>query len=142
MKRDKEEAKRWLGQSEYAREAALTMLEQKIYSYACFLCEQAAQKALKAYLFWQVERYIWEHSIRKLAERCSGYQGDFIGFIEHGSLLDRYYLTTRYPSAVAPPALPYESFIEKDAHEALDIAGKIIDMVKRNMAPQQSPPLV
>ena len=61
MKRSREESQRWFKQSEYDFEAARRNFEQKIYSYACFIAEQAAQKALKSFLILKGERYIWEH---------------------------------------------------------------------------------
>lgn len=61
MKRSREESQRWFKQSEYDFEAARRNFEQKIYSYACFIAEQAAQKALKSFLILKGERYVWEH---------------------------------------------------------------------------------
>ena len=46
-------------------------------------------------------------------------------------MLDRYYIPTGYPDALAPPAVPYEIYTAKDAEEAVDFARKIIDKVKR-----------
>jgi len=43
----------------------------------------------------------------------------------------KYYLTTRYPDAIAPPAIPFQSFTEKEAKEAIKFATKILNLVKR-----------
>ena len=133
MKRSKEEALRWLKQAEYDLESAKRNFEQKIYSYVCFMCEQSAQKALKAYLYFRGERYIWEHSIQKLAEKAEKYDKDFATIQEMGMILDKYYLTTRCPDAIAPPALPFQSFTEKEAKEAIDLATKILNLVKEKI---------
>lgn len=130
MKKNKEEARRWLEQAEYDLKSAKTNFEAKIYSYTCFMCEQSAQKSLKAYLYFKGERYVWEHSILKLSERCGKYDSDFEKIKSIGAILDKYYLTTRYPDAIPPPAAPFESFTEKEAQDAINFATEILDLVK------------
>jgi len=46
MKKNREEALRWLDQAEYDLESAKRNYENEIYAYACFMCEQSAQKTL------------------------------------------------------------------------------------------------
>jgi HEPN domain-containing protein len=108
-------------------------LEGDFYSDACFMSEQAAQVALKAFIIANKRRYIWEHSVQELARLCSQYDKDFVELIEDGKILDRYYTPTRYPDALAPPAIPYKTYIEKDAKEAISFAEKIITMVKQRL---------
>jgi len=133
MKRNKEEAERWFKQAEYDLESAKKNFQQNIYSYTCFICEQSAQKSLKAFLIFKGERYIFEHSIQKLAEKCYTYDRNFKKFIEYGAIIDKYYLTTRYPDALPPPAIPYESYTEKEAKEALNITEEIFSLVKNRL---------
>jgi len=61
------------------------------------------------------------------------YEKEFEKIIEAGMFLDRYYITTRYPNALAPPAVPYKSYTEKDASEAKDLAEKIVVMVRNKL---------
>lgn len=133
MKRSKEEAGRWLQQAEYDLDFAKRIFEQSFHAYTCFMCEQSAQKSLKSYLIFKGERYVWEHSIQKLAEICSNYDCEFSKVNEMGKILDKYYLTTRYPDAIAPPAIPYQSFTEKEAKEAIAMTDEIINLVKRKV---------
>lgn len=128
--RRSEEAKRWLEQAEHDLKVARTVFEARIFSYTCFLAEQSAQKSLKAFLYFKGERHIWEHSVQKLAEKCASYDKEFEKFIEPGGVLDRFYLATRYPDAVAPPAVPYKLFNQEDAQKALEVAGGIFSLVK------------
>lgn len=109
MKRAKEEGRRWLAQAEHDLESAKNNLKVKFYSDVCFMSEQAAQKALKAYLFFSGERYIPLHSVRELANHGVKYDKGLKRFIEPGMILDKYYILTRYPDALAPPAVPYQS---------------------------------
>lgn len=138
MKKSREESQRWFSQSEYDFEAARRNFEQKIYSYTCFLVEQAAQKALKSFLIFNGERYVWEHSVQKLVDKCSHYNEEFARLKESGAILDKYYLTTRYPDAIAPPALPYESYTEKEALEAIDLAKELLEKVRNQLAQSES----
>lgn len=134
MKNSKENALRWLSQAEHDLESAINNLEKvKFYSDACFISEQASQKALKAYLLFKGERYILSHSVRELVVSCVKYDGEFNCLIEYGMILDKYYIPTRYPDALAPPAVPYKSYTEKEATEAVDYAKKIVNSVRKRI---------
>ncbi|NWG32625.1 MAG: HEPN domain-containing protein [Rhodocyclaceae bacterium] len=133
MKKNREEALRWLDQAEYDLESAKRNYENEIYAYACFMCEQSAQKTLKAYLYFKGERYIWEHSIQKLVEKCKNYDEEITKFLTTGAILDKYYLTTRYPDAIAPPAVPYQSFTRKEAEEAIHLTSELFLFVKNKI---------
>jgi len=86
------------------------------------MSEQAAQKALKAYLIYKGRRYVWEHSIQELAKLCMKYDKKFRDIIDAGMILDKFYIPTRYPDALTPPAVPYKSYREEDAVEAIKTA--------------------
>ena len=68
------------------------------------MAEQTAQVALSAFIIANKHRYIWEHSVQGLARLCQRYDNDFAGLVEAGKILDRYYIPTRYPEALASPA--------------------------------------
>jgi len=130
MKKNKEEALRWLKQAEYNFQVAENNLNANFYSASCFMSEQSAQAALKAYLIFKRSRpVLWIHSIKKLAENCLQYDE----IVEYGKILDRYYIPTRYPDALTPPAVPYEIYTERDASEAISFLRKILDTVKRGI---------
>lgn len=133
MKKSKEEALRWLEQAEYDLYSARKNFDAKIYAYTCFMCEQSAQKAIKAYLYFKGERYIWEHSVQKLVEKGINYDKEFAKFQDTGAILDKYYLTTRYPDVIAPPAIPYKSFTEKEAKEAIDLTAELFNFIKNKI---------
>jgi HEPN domain-containing protein len=131
MKRSKEDALRWLKQSEHDLLVAKSNLGAGFYSDACFMCEQSAQKALKSYLIFKTGRpVLWERSVQILAKRCLQFEEGFKEVVDYGRILDRYYIPTRYPNALTPPAVPYETYTEKDALEAVRFAEKIIEVVK------------
>ena len=133
MKRPKEQAERWLKQTEHDLLVAQTHLQNDCFSDCCFMCEQAAQKAMKAFLFAQGERAIVEHSIASMVKRACGYDATFQPCLEKASVLDQYYIPTRYPDALAEPAVPFESYTREQAAEALAITREIVELVKRKV---------
>jgi HEPN domain-containing protein len=130
---EKEEALRWLSQAEHNLLVAKHNLVGKFYSDACFMSEQASQVALKAFITSKKRRRIVEHSVQELASICSNYDKDFKEVIEYGKTLDRYYIPTRYPDALASPAVPFKTYKEEDAADAISLAQKIITVVKSKL---------
>jgi HEPN domain-containing protein len=97
------------------------------------MAEQTAQVALKGFIIANKRRYIWEHSVQELAKLCSEYDKDFAELIEDGKILDRYYIPTRYPDALASPAVPYKTYNESDALDAISFAERIVAIVKQKI---------
>ncbi|HNR47050.1 MAG TPA: HEPN domain-containing protein, partial [Anaerolineaceae bacterium] len=62
--------------------AAALMHDHGFHETACFLAQQATEKALKAYLYAQGERPVIGHATHQLVQRCAEYDPDF------GLLLD------------------------------------------------------
>ena len=130
VKKPLETARRWLAQAEHSLVTTRTLLENNLLSDTCFHSEQTAQLALKAFLYSLRRRFVTIHSVRELASLCAQEDADFSPFVEYGTYLDRYYLTTRYPDALPEPALPFESFTEREAQQAFAYATEIIDLLK------------
>lgn len=130
MKHPSEELKRWLKQATHDLEAASLDLEHKFFSDACYSAEQAAQKALKGYLYFKGSPLVWKHSVKALVAECTGYDNTFSELLEAGKILDQYYIPTRYPDVLAPPAVPFESYTEGQAIEAINFARQILDKVR------------
>lgn len=118
MKHPREDAERWMEQAEYDLRVARSNLNGKFYADVCFKSEQAAQKALKAYLYLKGARFVDEHAIEALARRCMEYDGEFKKVLSYVRL-DQYYLPTRYPDAIPYPGIPYKSYSEDEARQAL-----------------------
>ena len=109
MKKPRETALRWFRQAEHDLEMAHRLKEESPAD-ACYFAEQASQKSLKAFLYFQGSRTQPEHSVALLARRCSEKDSTFGRFIMTGTLMDQYYIPTRYPDALADPAVPFESY--------------------------------
>lgn len=134
MKQKVDEAKRWFAQARHDFLVCKKHLKDTFYADACYSAEQAAQKALKACLYFQGERFVWEHSIANLVKKCVLYDPGFKNLIDKGKILDQYYIPTRYPDALAPPAVPFESYTLKEAKEAFQIAEEILKKVETSLS--------
>jgi HEPN domain-containing protein len=98
-----------------------------------FMAEQAAQKALKGFLMAQGQRSVPVHSVAQLAERCAQFDADFAAHITSGRLLDQYYIPTRYPDALAPPAVPFESYTQEQGERAVAAVQAIVALVRQKV---------
>lgn len=135
MKDPKGNGLRWLEQAGHDFELAQKELRVlKFYSDACFMAEQASQKALKAFLLFKGERYVFIHSVAELAKFASRYDKGFIKLVKLGAKLDQYYIPTRYPDALNAPAVPYRSYDKDDAKDAVKCSQKILKLVKKKLS--------
>ena len=83
-----EEGQRWLSQ------AAEDLRWAK--HLACFLAQQVTEKAIKAYLYAQGEEIVLGRSVARLCAEAARYQPGFADKARRWSLLDSYYIPTRY----------------------------------------------
>ena len=137
MKQSPEAGLRWLRQAEHDLEIAKTHQERGHYSDACFMAEQASQKALKGFLIGQRRRSVLIHSVAQLAEECSKTDKEFSAHIAPGRILDQYYIPTRYPDALAPPAVPFESYTQEQGDKAVQTASAIVSLVRQKLRPRK-----
>ena len=139
MRPDRDAAQRWLRQAEHDLRIARGHHERGDYSDACFMAEQAAQKALKAFLIWQGQRSVPLHSVAQLAERCAEFDPDFAAHITAGRILDQYYIPTRYPDALAPPAVPFESYTQEQGARAVMAVQTLLALLTQKLSPATGP---
>jgi len=135
MKYSKQNADRWLREAENTLNQVQRIMEnEKAYNFVCFLAEQVCQKALKAVLYFDGARLITIHSIAELIKQISKNRPEFLTFLAPAGKLDQYYLSSRYPDAVAQPAIPSEIFTEEQAKEAIEIAQKIFELCQSKIS--------
>jgi HEPN domain-containing protein len=128
-----DEGKRWLAQARADVEAAVHLVAGGHFNVACFLAQQAAEKALKGYLFYRGAAEVWGHSAAELCEKCAEMEPAFRELVKAVSLLDKYYIPTRYPNGL-PGGLPKDAFDRLEAERALDIARRAADAAGALMA--------
>ena len=98
--------------------------------FSCFLGQQAAEKAVKAFLVLHGEEEVWGHSVAVLCDRAGGYEPAFVQLRPNGAALDRHYIPTRYPNGL-PGGLPADAFGTRDSEQALEDAGAILEEVEK-----------
>lgn len=125
----KKEAQRWLAQAERDLDDANFTKDGKRFNLACFLYQQAAEKAIKAYLYTQEIEDIWGHSVAELCGEAERYNKVFSSLLAESASLDKYYIPTRYPNGL-PGGIPADVFQQKDADDASSSCQKIIAAVK------------
>ena len=140
VKKPLETARRWLAQAEHNLIVARLLVDNGVWGAACFQAEQTAQLALKAFLFGKGRRSVTMHSVRELALACARGDDSFSPLGDYGLFLDRYYLSTRYPDALPAPAVPFESFTQQEAEQAVGYAEEIVGLVRAKIpkAPPES----
>jgi len=130
--RREDQARRWLAQAIHDLEDAKFNLSGKRYNVACFLSQQSAEKALKAFLFYKGAEEVWGHSVAELCKDAKDFDIDFESISPEAASLDKYYIPTRYPNAL-PGGIPSEAFDEEDTKRSIYLAERIISLVKTKM---------
>ncbi|HHL40820.1 MAG TPA: HEPN domain-containing protein [Deltaproteobacteria bacterium] len=123
------EADRWLRQSEDDLKAARWCEQGGYYAQACFLAQQSAAKALRAFLFYNKEDARETRSVVELVDRAITYEEEFKPLVTASSLLDLYYKTARFPDAI-PGGIPAEVIGDRNAREAVEHASELVELVE------------
>ncbi|OGQ11608.1 MAG: hypothetical protein A2026_11410 [Deltaproteobacteria bacterium RBG_19FT_COMBO_46_12] len=135
MKRPhKEESLRWLTQAKDEFQDADDLRKRNRFYLALFHFQQAAEKALKAYLYLKVKsiEVFYTHSINDLLEMTMDIDPDFKE-VAQAKKLDKYYIPTRYPNGL-PGGVPSRYFDDpKEAEEAMELAKRMIELVEKKV---------
>jgi HEPN domain-containing protein len=99
------EAERWLSQGRNDLEAAKWNAEGKFFAQACFLSQQAAEKALKE-----------NNSFNSILSFCAE--------------LDKHYIPSRYPNGL-PDSTPSEVYLKQDAQASINNSQKILEFISQ-----------
>ena len=121
------EASRWLEQARRDLRDDEYCLEGARYNLACFVAQQAAEKALKAFLYARGEDP-WGHSVAELCRAAGDVEGAFEELHPKLAPLDKFYIPTRYPNGL-PGGIPSEAFSAADAESAIELAALALDRV-------------
>ncbi len=116
--------KDWLLMGKIDLKSAKASLKDKIYSSVCFHCQQAVEKALKAFLLHFESEVTKTHDLLLLLNRAVKYREKFNKFKKEVGFLNKFYIPTRYPDAF-PGSLPEGLPQKEDALQALKNAKKI-----------------
>jgi HEPN domain-containing protein len=86
---------------------------------ACFLSQQCAEKALKAYIVFKEEEPEKTHNLVLLCQKCMSFDSSFFEILKSCTILLPFAVAVRYPNELSP-----DDYIAK---QAIDNAQKTYD---------------
>ena len=128
----KSEATRWLRQAEQDLIDASYNKDGEKFNVSCFLCQQASEKAIKAFLYLKEAEDVWGHSLIDLCEDAKIFDMFFDTIKSEARQLDKYYELTRYPEFL-PGGICSEAFDVNDADRAYELSGFVVGFVKERI---------
>ena len=131
----KEESLRWLTQAQDEFADADELRRRGRFYLALFHFQQAAEKALKAYLYLTVrskEEVFTTHSLEDILQKAWAADRDFKA-VKKAKKLDDYAIRSRYPDSL-PGRIPSRYFEDpEEAEEAMHLAREVVDLVERKI---------
>ena len=121
---------RWLDQAEADLKTARDCLKDGNYYASAFFSQQAAEKALKGFLYSKGYRALITHSVVELVEESSKFSEGFKRLLDYARELDRHYIGSRYPNFY-PSGAPYKYYTKEMGELCLNYAESILTEVKR-----------
>lgn len=140
MKGPLDEARRWLTHAQDEYQDAEELRERGRFYLALFHFQQAAEKALKAFLYAHTDdrRIFFTHSVLELIRAAADLEPDWAD-LERASRLDQYYIPTRYPNGL-PGGVPSRFYVDpEEAAAASTLARRVIEAVVRRLQKLESP---
>ena len=128
----KSEATRCLRQAEQDLMDASYNKDGERFNISCFLCQQASEKAIKAFLYLKGAEDVWGHSLIDLCEDAKIFDMFFDTIKSEARQLDKYYELTRYPEFL-PGGICSEAFDVNDADRAYELSGFVVGFVKERI---------
>jgi HEPN domain-containing protein len=134
MKLPRDEVREWLqkAQNDLLSARILMQHDPPVLDTACFHCQQAVEKALKAFLVWAGVPFEKVHSLTYLLDLCQEREPGFASVREGAEDLAPYAVEIRYPGAVM-------EISREEAEEALTAAGAAWDFVLRLLPDEAHP---
>ncbi len=125
--RGRAEAQRWYHQAVFDLRAVAWNIQGKFYNTACFLAQQAAEKALKSLLYYSGARKkaLLTHSVVTMIQAITPQVPELANALEEARQLDLHYIPARYPNGL-PDGIPHSFYGEATATQALQAAEKIL----------------
>jgi HEPN domain-containing protein len=130
------EARRWLDEAGSDIAFARVGHREGFFSKACFLCQQAGEKALKAVAYGDGERFVPGHSLQDLLDRLAPRHPALEALRDVCRLLDQYYVPTRYPNAL-PGGAPHRAYTEDQAREAIVGCEQLMQAIRKELGRMQ-----
>ncbi len=128
------ECRAWLGRAYSDLESAdilLTALRPQ-RDAALFHCQQAVEKAWKAFLFWNDTPFRKTHNLRELGEACIRLDASLADLAERAEDLTQFAWVFRYPGELAEPD-------HEEAEAALTLAREVYETALSRLPEEARP---
>jgi HEPN domain-containing protein len=122
---------KWLRQALSDLQAARDSLKAGHHEWACFQAQQAAEKALKSFLYSHGYTSIISHSLTELVRAAGKLEPEFHSLGKPARRLDTFYIPTRYPNGLAGELTPSEFYDKEDADQCLNSAESILNITQK-----------
>jgi len=110
------------------RVARLLILEENaLYAAGVYHCQQAAEKAIKAWLTCHDIVFPKTHDLEALLHLCRPQEPGFSAYVEHARVLTPLATEFRYPSDVHAPEPEHARDVLEQASEIVTYAGRLVD---------------
>lgn len=120
----KHEESIWYAQDDLT--AAKILCRENIYRASLYHCQQAAEKALKAYLVWKNATIRKTHDLIILTDICTQFDEQFLSLYEICFILKPFSTQTRYPDDFSDPEL-------EAVERAIECAHTILKFVEERL---------
>ena len=119
-----ERSKDWIRQAERDLDSARSQLKDEFFEWACFVAQQAAEKAVKA-ISQKLGAEAWGHSVTDLLKGIQKEVDVSDELIVKAKHLDKFYIPARYPNGWVS-GIPGEYITMEDAQDAISNSEKIL----------------
>jgi len=132
--RKRDEVRAWLVKSQHDLGSARRLMEgsEPYLDTAVYHCQQAAEKALKAFLVFHDVEFGKTHDLTELMHACAAWEPAFASWQRVAQTLTPYATQFRYPGDVLAPE-------PKEAQEALDRAHELVAFVRDRLPAEVRP---
>lgn len=103
--------------------ARILMEDDRCYNVCAFHCQQAIEKALKAFILLNTGELVDGHNLSWLCKRAIKLDSKFHEWLDESAVLNKCYIETRYPTD-----LPFE-IQESDIREAYKMAFDMFEFI-------------
>ncbi len=103
--------------------AKLLIDDNRLLGPAIFHCQQAIEKSLKAFMLFKTRRLLDGHNLTWLCKQAAMLDSGFTKWIGKSTLLNRFYIETRYPADIP------EDITRSLAEEILEATNEMMDFV-------------
>lgn len=122
----------WIKQAKRDVESAKAQLENSFFEWACFIAQQATEKAVKA-VYQKLGAEAWGHSVTDLLRGLQEKTDISDDLIDRAKYLDKFYIPARYPNGWVS-GIPAEYINKEDAQNAISNSEKILQFCESLLA--------